>query len=797
MAKGKTITAFVKLAGQLDPSFEKVFNTAAKEMSGLQKTASSMKNLGNGIAGVGKKLTRNVTVPIVAAGAASMKMAADYETSLAKVQTIVEATGQGNANTMKSMRTEILKASSETGVAAEALTEDVYNAISAGQKAEEAVDSVKTAVKLAKAGFTDSASALDVLTTTQNAYGREVVGSFEDISNVLLTTQNLGKTTIAELSGTIGKAIPVATQYNVSLENLGATYATLTANGVKTRIATTYTTSLFGELGKTGTKVSKILKQETGKSFKELMDLGQSVGEVLQTLNKHAEKTGQQFSDLWSNKNASAAAESIMKHADQYEDFVGKMAKSNGVLKKSAETMAETTEDKMNKLKNNLKNIGVSMGTTMLDMFGPAVESLSNTISSLSEKFQGLSEGQKKWIVRIAGTVAAIGPLLVVGGKLLVFGGQIIETVTMLKSLGFATKVSKLGGVFGKVAGLAGKLWTAILGLGPTFWVVAGVIAAVIAIGVLLYKNWDKIKAKASELKEWVVTKWSELRTKTSEFFSQIPTIVSQNMERAKAWAVGKLNAIKNFFSMVLSAIVKLVIIRFVIIPNIIREKLASAASAARGALQNVKQVFVNKLTEIANWVAQKLAQIRNAFAHPITATINIAKNIKEKISKKEGKAKGGFTHGVTIAGEDPRYPVEAVLSFNPKYREENIAYWARAGRMLGASPADMANTSSRDYSKPLSPSNEAYSAKVGRALSGASVQPVTIATPNSSTRNTVNMGGITFSPTIKVEAKNGEKMKPEAILKALRDYEPEFVDFVMKAIAGREEGVYADTELY
>lgn len=764
MAKGKTVTAFVKLAGQLDPSFEKTFNTAAKKMSGLQKTATSMKNLGNGLANTGKTLTRNVTVPIVAAGAASMKMAADYETSLAKVKTIVEATGQAQKNTMSDMRKDILKASSETGIAAEALTEDVYNAISAGQKATEAVDSVKTAVKLAKAGFTDSASALDVLTTTQNAYGRETVGNFENISNVLLTTQNLGKTTIAELSGTIGKAIPIATQYNVSLENLGATYATLTANGVKTRFATTYTTAMFGELGKSGTKAAKILKEETGQSFKELMESGMSVGEVLQVLQGHAEKTGTAFSDIWSSKNASGAAETIMKHADQYEEFVGKMKDSNGVLQKSAETMAETTEAKMNKLKNNLKNIGISMGTTMLDMFGPTVEKLSKTISSLSEKFQGLSDTQKKWIVRIAGAAAAIGPLLLICGKLLVFGGQIISTVQTIKALGLAARLSKFGSTL-RVVGMAAK---AIFASNPMLLAVVAAIGLLVAAGVALYRNWDTIKAKAS----------------------QLGAFLSAKMSQISAWVSQKLAAIKNFFSNALSFIVRLVYIRFVLIPRTIFQTMASAASAVRQSLSNVKQAFVNKLNEILQWVRNKLAQIRAAFAHPITATVNIAKNIKEKISKSEGKAKGGFTRGVTIAGEDPRYPVEAVLSFNPKYRDQNIAYWAKAGRMLGATAADM-NKATASYSGAMPGTNEAYSARVGRSLSAPTANPISIASPVNRNRNTVNMGGISFSPTVKVETKNGEKMKPETIIKALRDFEPEFIDFVMQALAAREEGAY------
>ncbi len=788
MAQGKTVTAFVKLAGMLDPSFEKAFNTAKSNMSELDKkwasAATSMQNLGNGMVKTGKKLTRSVTVPVVAAGAASVNLAKDYETSFAKVTTIVEANGDKTAGSMDKLKSEILKASSETGVAASELAQNTYDAISAGQKAGDAVKAATDAAKLAKAGFAEQGAALDVLTSIQNAYGKETVGDFQQISDVLLTTQNLGKTTVGELSGSIGKVIPTANAFKVSLEDVGASYATLTARGVKTRVATTYVNSMFNELGKSSSNVSKVLKQETGKSFKELMESGESVGDVLQTLQGYAEKTGTQFSDLWSNANASKAAETIKNAGSDYNDTLKQMQNASGATAKAAATMADTTEAKMKKLKTNLQNIGISMGTTLLDVFGPTVEKVSTFVSKLSEKFQGLSDGQKELIIKFAAIAAAAGPLLTITGKLFIGAGKLIKTFQTFKNLatGF-----QLAGRVARLATGAGKIITLIAGANPVVLGVVAAVAALVAIGVALYKNWDTIKEKASQLKEWVVTKWNELKTKTSEFFSQIPTIISEKLEAAKAWAVAKMTAMKAHFQNVLNGIKLLVIVVFGLIPAIIRAKLSGAAAAVGERLQAVKQKFVDKLNEIKNWVTNKLAEIRNAFAHPITATINIAKNIKEKVSssKVEGKAKGGFTRGVTIAGEDPRYPVEAVLSFNPRYRKENLAYWARAGKMLGASTSDMSNTGPRSYSE-LS-GMDSFTLKGGRGL-----------TPELSggggtihNRSSVNMGGITFSPTINVETKTGEKIDENKIMKLLRDLGPEFIDYVMRELEAREEGSY------
>ena len=125
------------------------------------------------------------------------------------------------------------------------------------------------------------------------------------------------------------------------------------------------------------------------------------------------------------------------------------------------------------------------------------------------------------------------------------------------------------------------------------------------------------------------------------------------------------------------------------------------------------------------------------------------------------GFATGGFTSGPSIAGEDPRYPTEAVISFNPAYRSENLEYWAKAGQMLGAS-------NESDY----------------ELLSGG-----------SSTSVVYDLSGLSFSPQIKIEGDTDE----DALIRKLRELEPEFIDFVLEALSRREGGTYvtADSRLY
>lgn len=167
----------------------------------------------------------------------------------------------------------------------------------------------------------------------------------------------------------------------------------------------------------------------------------------------------------------------------------------------------------------------------------------------------------------------------------------------------------------------------------------------------------------------------------------------------------------------------------------------------------------------------QPIASVLGTIADVIAKIVSFGSGVISKIAGlfggggggggASGFATGGFTSGPSIAGEDPRYPTEAVISFNPAYRSENLEYWAKAGQMLGAS-------NESDY----------------ELLSGG-----------SSTSVVYDLSGLSFSPQIKIEGDTDE----DALIRKLRELEPEFIDFVLEALSRREGGAYvtADSRLY
>lgn len=184
-------------------------------------------------------------------------------------------------------------------------------------------------------------------------------------------------------------------------------------------------------------------------------------------------------------------------------------------------------------------------------------------------------------------------------------------------------------------------------------------------------------------------------------------------------------------------------------------QPILSPILALLGPIADIIGVIVGAVAKVIGWVSSGLGWIVKLFFGGSADT-----STAEAVAS---YATGGFTSGLSIAGEDPNYPTEAVISFNPAYRSANLAYWAQAGQMLGAVD-DSASTDD---------------------LFGGS----------GSTSVVYDVSGLSFAPQITV---NGDANEDELIQK-LKELEPEFVDFVLAAIARREEGAYvtADSRVY
>lgn len=301
-----------------------------------------------------------------------------FETSFAQLRTIADTSAVGVDELSEGVRA----LSSELGVSASEIAVTAYSAISAGADTAEALDEVRTAGRLATAGFTDTNSALSVLRTAMNAYG-DSAGTAEEISDQLIQTQNLGVTTVAELASNMGRAIATGSAYGVNLQNLEAAYISLTKQGINTAMGTTYLSGLITELGSSGSTVSDILVNETGQSFGQLMESGYSLGDVLGILMESVDGDSEAFANLFGNARAAMAGNAIINNGLQtFNDNLVTLGNSAGTTEEAYSIMADTFQHRSDVLNTTFENLKISI----FEKFEPLLTRILDAVQSFLDR---------------------------------------------------------------------------------------------------------------------------------------------------------------------------------------------------------------------------------------------------------------------------------------------------------------------------------------------------------------------------------------------------------------------------
>ena len=385
---------------QLGTSGEKTAPKIDKVEKGLSKAASVMNK-------VGTAMTKYVTAPILAAGTAVAKFSMDFDTAMAKVYTL--AGGADRA----AMKKELLELSNTYGIAAKELAEAEYEALSSDVAAADTIKLLDTAARSAKGGFTDVLTVVDGLTNVLNAYNLSVENA-DAISNQFLITQNQGKITYGQIADNIGKVAPTANSAGVAINELLASVASLTINGIA------------AEASMTGMKaaLSNIIKPSVmARKEAERLGLDFSVSALqgkgwVKFLEDVQEKTQGDVGALGQLFRSTEALNTILtltsqKGGEIMTRTLDEMDSNANALNDSFSIMEDTAGHRLQVAFNKLKNGAISFG----DAVAPIIEGVAGAVGGLAGKLNAMDDGTKKTIVTTALVVAAAGPVLTTGAK--------------------------------------------------------------------------------------------------------------------------------------------------------------------------------------------------------------------------------------------------------------------------------------------------------------------------------------------------------------------------------------------
>lgn len=658
------------------------YNTARQQMQTLADSSQSMSSrfqaAGQMLTSAGSTLTTHVTAPLLALGGAATSMSMQAETSMAKVNSILQL----SSSEWTKYQTTLEQGANDIGMAYSDYAEAAYSAISAGVKQADVTNFLTQSNKLAKGGLTDLATATDLLTTVQNAYGLSQK-DMQHVSDVLIQTQNKGKTTVGELGSAMGKVIPTANSLGVSVEQLGASYAIMTAGGINTAESTTYLNSMLNELGKSGSGVDKILREQTGKSFKELMESGKSTGDVLQILSDYAKKSGKSLSDLFSSAEAGKAATALMKDGvSSFNEQLDGMINSTGACDKAFKTMNSTAKEQLTQSINKLKNEMVEIGDVML----PLVANIAQAVAGFADFLNQLGQANPallQTIVVIGGIVAAIGPLLLFLGSLASAIGRVSGLFTSLRNV-----------IMGAVVPAIQSLWAFMLANPITFVIAA--IAALVAGFVYLWNNcesfrnfwinlWDNIVEVVTKIPETIQNLGQQFQAAFQNIIISLRMLLLNGINTMKeAFSNGLATlldpiinwgySVNGYLGDAFTDLYGIIEDTFNLIADYIRDFASIMISIFtgdwQGALQGVQNLFsnlgnniMNILSDLKNFISEIFMGIVEAIKGNLSQAYNNVVNWASQMTSKAREAGSNFLKNVISAIQNLPSKVWSYLS--------------------------------------------------------------------------------------------------------------------------------------
>lgn len=416
--------------------------------------------------------------------------------------------------------------------------------------------------------------------------------------------------------------------------------------------------------------------------------------------------------------------ESIIAARMANSDYTDSLA----AMGEKIEPVTTAVQEGMNKILTKILEI---MDNTDFTEIAEQVGELIDLTIDLAENGIGWLKENAEWLIPVIGGLTA--------------GFAAYKAISIGVAATEAIKTAVLATGTTVVSAATVATWafnSAVAFLTSPITIAVAAIAALTAGVIWLYNNWDTAKVKVMEFGEKVGKIWKKISDwignaieTIGEYFPIFGgyldgwwSSISDAVENVKAIFRGIIDFISNVFSGNWSS-----------------------------AWQNIVDIFGNLFGGIVNVAKAPINGVIGAINHVIDSINDIGFTIPDWVPVIGGEkfsidipkipmfATGGITNGLSIAGEDPNYPNEYIISLNPAYRQQNLAYWAEAGRMLNADYSDFT---------------------LGGTSGGVSI----------------DFGGITFAPNITV---TGHADK-NSIMEAIEAEYPEFIDMLEEYFAER-----------
>lgn len=505
----------------------------------LEAAGQKMQETGKKISRVGETVTKGVTVPIAAAAAASVASWKEVDDAMDTVEQKTGASGKALEDMQESVKTLATTMNTDFESAGTAVGE-VNTRF--GLTGDALTDLSGQFIKFADLNNTDVNTSIDNVSSALNAFGQDSsdAGSLLDALNKVGQDTGLSVDTLASSLQTNAvqlKAMGFNAQQSANF--LGK----VEASGLDTK------TMLTGlqKAQKNCTKDGKTLNQGM-KDFSDVMNSNASETDKLQAAY-----------DLFGNKAGAAIYNACSTGKLSLDDLSGSFTGFEG----SVTSTFDATQDPLDQFQTTMNQLKL-IGADIVDTAAPAITSVAQTlggvVKDLSDKWNGLSEGQQQFIIKAALVAAAVGPVITgIGGVITTVGtltegiGDVMDAISAAGALSNPT-ILIIVGIAAAIVGIIAivKNWGAITEWFKGVWekVCSGVQAVGEALGSFFSGLWDGIKTATGTawdaIKTAVTTVWDGLKTAAETVFNGIKTVVTGVWDGLKTASSTAWNGIKT-----------------------------------------------------------------------------------------------------------------------------------------------------------------------------------------------------------------------------------------------------------
>ena len=666
-------------------NLESQANQSATALQKISATGEKLQTVGDTISGVGTKLLP-VTGAVVAAGTASVKTAADFESAMSKVSAVSGATGSD----LDALSAKAREMGSKTKFSASEAAEAMNYMAMAGWKTEDMLGGIEGVMNLAAASGEDLATTSDIVTDALTAFGLSASDSGH-FADVLAAASSNANTNVSMMGETFKYCAPIAGSLGFSVEDTAEAIGLMANAGIKSTQAgtslRTIMTNLSGDVKICGSSIGEVTVATTNADG-SMRDLSDILADCRTAFAGLTESEKASAAESLVGKNAMSGFLALMNASDaDVEKLSGAIDGCNGAAQSMADTMNDNLEGQLTILKSQLQELAISFGEILL----PAVKNIVSFLQGFIDVLNSMPDGVKETIVTIALIAAAIGPVLIIVGKVISAVGTIM------------TIIPKLAGVINAAKGVIAA-FNAVCAANPYVLIIAAIIALVAAF-IYLWNNcdefrqfwidlWNGIKDAAVAvwefLKEFFSSAWEVIKTTAetvwnaiASFFTNlwagiqntfttvvnaISTFLQTAWTTIQTVATTIWTGISTFFSTIWNGIKTVVTTVVTAISTFIQTAWTTIQTTITTILTAIQTVFTtiwnaikSAVTTVVNGIATTISTVWNNIKNTVTSVMNTLKTavsnafssmwsgIKSTISGIYNTIKGGFDNAVNF----------------------------------------------------------------------------------------------------------------------------------------------------